>query len=365
MIPYILIFLIATFLYYFEDYIKNKKNLFWLFAISLACFIGFRDMLGGFDVYIYGEVYEANSDLILIYEPFEIGFRLYFYTLKLINADRYFMFFITAFITIVVQFLIIKKHTPIYLLFFPLFILFGKFTIMDFVYLRQGLAICLIWFSISYIEKRKLIPFILIVLIANTFHKSAILFLPMYFFYNFSLSSLNMIGISISTLIVAITPLSAFVFGKILNLTDDEKLVNYITEGNNPVNIYYLIEVIVIIILILFFKNKFYETQKGKLVLNGMFLYILVSLLSLTNATFVRFGWYYYFFVIIGFTYIYNFIEAPKQKGLFKNITFLYFSLIFFRIVIIWDGGDLLPYKSIFEDYERGGMWEFMEYRTK
>lgn len=49
--------------------------------------------------------------------------------------------------------------------------------------LRQACAIGICFSAVPFIRKRKFIPFLLIVLLATTFHKSAILFLPGYLAY--------------------------------------------------------------------------------------------------------------------------------------------------------------------------------------
>ena len=46
---------------------------------------------------------------------------------------------------------------------------------------RQTIATALLLFSFEYIKKRKLLPFLLLVMIASTVHKSALVFIPLYF----------------------------------------------------------------------------------------------------------------------------------------------------------------------------------------
>ena len=66
MIPYLLLFLFASVLYYSEtESHKISNNILILFGLVVVCFIGFRDMIGGFDVYIYGEVYEAPTSFMI------------------------------------------------------------------------------------------------------------------------------------------------------------------------------------------------------------------------------------------------------------------------------------------------------------
>lgn len=41
----------------------------------------------------------------------------------------------------------------------------------------------------------------------------------------------------------------------------------------------------------------------------------------------------------------------------------LYFIyLIVFRLLLIWDGGDMMPYKTFLDNNSRNGRWEYLEY---
>ena len=357
MLVYLLIFILASFLFFF-----NKKDS----ALSLAFFFivfvfiaGFRDMIGGFDVYIYGEIYEAKVIQILNYESFEKGFRFYFLALKNLSNDRYFMFFATSFLMTFLHFRILKKTSPI--LFFSIFIYFCKFFLMSFVYLRQGLALGVIWSSLLFLDK-KYIRFCVLVGMAYFIHKSAILFAPFYFISKIKISRVMMFIIALVAMVIAITSISNTLFGFLADSANEAKFSKYLNNSGD-INFFYLFEVILLILLLIKFKNKFYETDNGTMILNGLFCYIIISVLSLTNATFVRFTWYYLIFILLALPNIYNFILLKENKIIFKFAVYMYYSLLFFRLLIVYDGGDFMPYKSIFEDFDRNGRWEFMEYR--
>jgi hypothetical protein len=357
MLPYFLIFMFASYLFVFEQ--KNNQFLLWLFFALFVFLAGFRDMIGGFDVYIYGELYESNAIQILNYGSFEKGFKLYLLALKNFRNNRHFMFFVTAFLIAFLHFRIIKKSTPI--LFFSLFIYFCKFFLFSFVYLRQGLAIALIWTAILYLDK-KYIRFIFLVCVAVCFHKSAILFAPFYFISRVKIPTGVMISAAIITFFIAITSLANFLFDILADSVNDEKFARYSSKSAD-VNFFYLFEIILLVILVLFFKAKLYQSKNGIVVLNGLYCYIIISILSLTNATYVRFTWYFLIFIIIGIPMIYQEIASAVNKRHFKFAVYTYYSLMFFRLLTFYDDGDFLPYKSIFQDFERNGRWEFMEYR--
>jgi len=67
--------------------------------------------------------------------------------------------------------------------------------------------------------------------------------------------------------------------------------------------------------------------------------------------------------VSLGLPLIYNFSEGVNSKRVFKTAVYTYYTLLFFRLMILYDGGDFMPYKSIFQDFDRQGRWEFYEYK--
>lgn len=133
MLPYLFLFLLSLSLIFFDR--QNKEpNYFWfyVFLVITSIISGLRDMIGGYDIFIYGQVYEAPVDGIMRYKPFEIGYKLYNILLKKINNDRQFLYFVSAFLISFLHFRVLKKYSP--LLYFSLFILFCKFFLMSFVY---------------------------------------------------------------------------------------------------------------------------------------------------------------------------------------------------------------------------------------
>lgn len=364
MLPYILLFLLLLIFVTFDKKENEEPNYFWYYIlfITTSIFSGLRDMIGGYDIFIYGQVYEATVTQILNYKAFEKGFELYFVFLKNFNQDRQFMFFITAFLISLLHFRVLKKYSP--LLYFSLFILFCKFYLMSFVYLRQFLSMGIIWLSIPYILDKKILKTFFFVLLAFFFHKSSIIFLPIIFLSKTKFNNLNLFLIIVLVIIIGVSPLSHFFISSLSERINDNKISKY-AEVNNSINILYLLETIVYTVLLLKFKADFYKTKIGTLTLNSVFIYILVNTLSLINASFIRFGWYYYIFVVLFLTNVYTFIEEKKNRNLYKFIVILYFALTFFRLLINWDMGDMMPYKTIYQNFYRPHLYDHFEYRPR
>ena len=359
MTPYILLFINVTFLY-FSPNRRVPKLGFYVFLSLLILIAGFRDMIGGYDVYIYAQVYELGYEFITSYSPFEKGFSWYYIVLNIFNDSREFMFFITALFMFLLHFYTIKKYSPI--LYFSAFVFFCKFFLMSFVYLRQGLAMGLVWLSIPLLLNKKYVKFLVIVVIAFYFHRSAILFLPLLFIAQRKVNPYQLFLITTGTFIVSLSPLGPLILNYLIGGFGDDRIMHY-TTTYSAANLFYLMEAGLLSYFALKFQKDFYQEKRTTLIFNGFVLYILIIIISLTNATFIRLSWVYFIFVVLALPYLYHFIKDAKLKRTFKILVFVYYSLVFFRLLLVFDGGDFLPYKSIFQDFNRNGIWEWMEYR--
>ena len=190
---------------------KAKRNFLLWCGLFMFVIIAFRHKeVGSNDSQNYFNNWELLSgftfDNLMAFmqeSSFEKGYLLFVWTFSHVFPEGQFVFIISALIfTIAVcRFIYINSEDPE--LSFVMFVCLGLYSFMV-QGLRQALAMCLCLFAIEFCKKRKLIPFILLVLLATTFHTSAIVFLVVYFIYGFTLNirtaiaSLAMAGILIS-----------------------------------------------------------------------------------------------------------------------------------------------------------------------
>lgn len=359
MIPYLLIFLLAFIIYWQKN--QNNKPLYYFFMACCILFVGSRDMIGGFDVYIYGEVFEAYSiPKLLSFPYFEKGYLIYNALLRQIVSDRYYFFFITAIITIAAHFGAIRKLSP--LLFFSLFIYFCKFFLMSFVYVRQFLAMGIIWWAlVLLIDKKRVVP-ILMMVCAYFFHKSSVLFFPMIFLLNVKFTRNQMILLIFGVFAIFLSPIGNFLLAFLAESSENSKL-SYYTDKTSGINFLYVIEGLLLSYVAYIYKNVFYRNPKTTVIFNGFLIYIIITIVAITNPTYARFSWYFFIFIILGLPHVYLYISNLKEKSTFRLIVFLYFAILLVRMLFVWDNGDLIPYKAFYLDTERKGQFDFMEYR--
>lgn len=357
MLVYLLLFFLAS----LPVFIKKNSKMINVSIVTMILVAGFRDMIGGFDVYIYGEVFELPVIRLLLFDLFEWGFRLVYVLLRQVADTRETMFMVFSILVLGIHSYQIKKLSPLVGL--SLFIYFAKFYLMSFVYLRQGLAMGIVWFAIPLLQDKKYTKALLIVALAFFFHKSSIIFLPFFFICNYKFSNIQIVLLTALLLIVVLSPIGSQLTLYLGEISGEDKIGKY-AEKSSGINFFYFLEVLFFGAVILRYKSLFYRNN-NVLVLNGFLVYVWVILFSLTNATFIRLGWYFFMFSPIAVAYLITYLRGSTAKVLGTSLFYIYYALIFFRLLLVYDGGDFMPYKATFQDFERNGRWEFMEYRNR
>lgn len=168
---------------------------FLMLFVALVCGLG--DMLGGYDRYIYGEIFDATVDdralginIFLTsafnYADKEKGYALYNYLLTFVTSNRYIFILLTTLLMYAALYRHILRYSKYPIIAF--FIWFCIYYFFTFTYFRQIMALCVAWFAIPYAIQRRPIPFFAIIALAATFHNSALLAGGIYFLSNYHFS---------------------------------------------------------------------------------------------------------------------------------------------------------------------------------
>ena len=130
----------------------------------------------GVDYLSYLDIYLNKN---FFYRDFEPGFILVTQYFQSIGAHYFFYFAFWAFLQI---FFIYKScEDEKYLLpFLALFIMLGPFFLDWMNGIRQCAVCCFFVFSIRYIEQKRILPFIIGILLSTTIHKSAFILIPFF-----------------------------------------------------------------------------------------------------------------------------------------------------------------------------------------
>lgn len=200
MVTYIIVFIISCILAKIASvfYInREKKNKIFFLLISFfvilipALLAGLRGRNVGTDVNSYImpgishsikatslKAFLKTDDLELIFGSF-----IYFVANNFENAKFIILFFIEFIILLLVYSELIRKADkfPTWLGLFIFYFVFYNATLNA---MRQYIAIAIVFFSSRYIEKKKIIKFLICIILALGFHKSSILCISFYPLYH-------------------------------------------------------------------------------------------------------------------------------------------------------------------------------------
>ncbi|MCA1010725.1 EpsG family protein [Halobacillus halophilus] len=162
---------------------KGKMTFLIIATLQLILLQGLRNESVGADTRSYLKYFNHIQYFDMeafISHRFEIGYKFLNNLLAQIGInDQIFLTLVSALILVPVSVFLYKNSTNVYLSLY-LYITFG-FYAASFNTLRQNIAYGIILLSFQYIRDRKFIPFLLIVLLASTFHFSALIFAFAYF----------------------------------------------------------------------------------------------------------------------------------------------------------------------------------------
>lgn len=362
MFEYLILY--CLFLFAVISQIYQKQQIAWLlvlYGLIISTFISaFRDMIGGYDIYIYAQYYENIKYKIL---PYEYGYYLYNVFLHYIDSNRQFLFIITALIfTLGLNKLSKIKNINLSCNVYSIvcFIIFCKLYFYTFVYLRQVLAVLIIWWGLYQLINNKKYLFILAVIFAANFHISALIAMPL-FFMKTKMKFNKFIIIYIIGLVFGVIFNMQTLFSFLGGVVENERIQ---AGQNNAIqsNYFYVGEATLLFLWMMINYKNYIKYDRDKIIIFNISLYyVFLVLITVKDATAVRMAWYF----LIGPAWLIAYNIGTKFKGyrVFCLIIICYFSIVFFRTMFLWDGGDFLPYKSIYSDISRHSRWEYLEYR--
>ena len=171
-------------------YVINKEEYSTLFVLisilPLLIWAGFREGYGYVDTNAYITMYNSIpmkldefSNYISGINTEDKGFSFYLYIIKAVFGSSYRPFiFITALVHCCSVSRFFKRFSWDYPLTLCVFILSTNYFTWMFNGLRQFMAVCIALYAMPFLVEKKYIEYGLIILLASTFHASAIILIP-------------------------------------------------------------------------------------------------------------------------------------------------------------------------------------------
>lgn len=353
MFVYFLI-LIVAFVYYVLAHETNKSNsplLLGVFFLYCALFIGLGDMIGGYDRYIYGEMFDSIADatdsgrdysrLLFLVNGREYGYFLWEILVSQLTANRYIFILFSSLLMYFLYYKAFRKYISDYPLASIIFL--GLFFYFSITYMRQALAVGIAWQGIKYLYERKAIKFFLIVALAYSFHNSALVFAVAYFIPIKKYSKKTILYFLMLCLLVGMSSIPTILIASAGDIQGMAERTGKYQDDMSGFRIEYIIEAIFFIWF--FFKNYAFFDNKHKkhlIFLNLSIIFCGILLVFIRFGQGGRFGWYFFFGLI------YTLTTLASQSRLFtfnKPVVMLLSILLYVRITLSW-AFNLTPYKT-------------------
>ncbi|MGN0554952.1 MAG: EpsG family protein [Candidatus Fimenecus sp.] len=207
--------------------------------------------------------------------------------------------------------------------------LFGFYALTG---LRQTVATVLVVFiGTKLIEKRKFLPFLLVVLVAFTVHKSAICFLPFYFLSRLPVNKKSILAVLCATPILFVFKDQIFrVVGYLVGYEYDE-LEN---RGAYGFTFMYIAVTVVMLLLLKLIRKK---CPQYKMYYNALFMGLMFLPLVFVNPTAMRAVQYYSLFLMLSVPEIVKAFE--KKTGIMVYVAML---------IILFSASSVYSYEYVF-----------------
>ena len=333
--------------------------------VGLALFVGFSDMLGGYDRYIYGELFDQVADVrragdnpltAYIFEQYasELGFCWMNVAISYLTANRYIFILIVTVVIYALLFISFKRYVDNYP--FALILFMGLIFFFTFTYLRQLVGVGVGWLSIEYAYKRKLWKFLAIVVLATFIHNSAIILLPVYFFPVKQYPKRTVILLMVFCFIIGVTGIPSSIFEIYGSVSEMEGRGQSYAENEVGFKVEYILEAFFFLYFIFRNYEKIPKTPARIVLLNMALSFCAVLLIFSRSLNGGRLGWYY----LIGLISTLSFLVPNVKRITGQYLVLAAFScFLYLRILLFAWGplGTLYPYKSFFTNGVREGDW--------
>lgn len=299
--------------------------------------------------YVNGYNYSYNIDLNFYgIIPKELGYRLLTNLIYFkLGGDPQLIFIITSFITIgLIYYTIFKLKLNQFSKAMAIFMFLSMYYCTSYNLVRQFVALAIIFYAYRYLLMKNTVKFIIYVLLACSFHLTAIIMLPIYYLIYKDVEIKKIIAIILGVIIVYI------LYDKALNiLTSISMFSKYSFYSNEIKNDKEIWKVIVkrlpLIFIILKYRKKLLELDyKNKQLMVLAVIEIMTGLFVTKNIWLFRLSYYFIFSYVLLISQI---CKIEKRK-LIINLYMMVYCLFYFYYNFVLNGVDeVLPYMNIFQ----------------
>lgn len=314
-------------------------------AIGLIFLLAFHSPTLGCDIVgSYVPAFErTGKDFVFSIDDsiygFELGFMNYMVLIHHITNDVQVFLIISSFIIVIpIIYLFYLKSTNV--MFSVLIYTSWYLYYFSFSGLRQCLAISICVIASVFVFKRKIIPFILLVLLASFFHTSAMFFLLAYALYNYKIRTRKILFIGVILLIVLTTFKNTMLIVADIVFGVDNKYSSHLSSTEYG-------GVTIAIVYFIFMLYQMYVSKKDNKYISFLMLLTIIQTTGMYSQVIPRLAYYFIPFFALSFPEALH--SLPQQKRLLAQTSLLFVFIAFFLMQANSHYLDVTPFKFFWE----------------
>ncbi|MBT2758418.1 EpsG family protein [Mesobacillus foraminis] len=311
--------------------IKPNKSLLFVTLVSLILVSGLRANIG--DTYFYKHTFEINNfTWEQVKDKENIGFWIFQMILKNYSEDPQILIFTTAAISNILIIFILSKYSRMFELSTYVYITGGLYLI-SMNGLRQVLTAAVVFTGTKFIIEGNWFKYLLLVLFASTFHESALILIPIYFFVRYRAWSRATLFLLLFAILIVIgfEKFSTILFSTIEN-TQYGYYSNFQEGGASVLRV----AVYATPLVIAFFgRERLREIfPASDYIVNMSLLGLAFMMISTQNWIFARFSIYFMLYQLILLGWIVKLFTEREQKFIYYGVILCYLIFYYYESVI-------------------------------
>ena len=332
---------------------KQKKFFVILVCIELIFFVGIRATDIGADTTVYINALNyykklPNNQILgakLVYPfDFEIGYFMLVKICAWFSMEETTFLCLIACIIYIPIFKFILKYSENPLLSILTYFAFGYFEYSLGIF-RQMIALSIIIIGFNYLKKRNFIKYLLIVLLAMTFHTTAIIILPLYWIYQIDIKNKLKWIIALEIFIAMSSRITILLIMKVFAKYSNYIGGKYDVQGGSYIMLLILNIVLIMGYIILVRENNNGEKNENLLIsINAIAIAIFLQIIGYSMEIFGRIVPYYSIYLLLIIPIVANHLFE-------KNRLFIHMIAIILLMLIAYvtiKDSVIVPYSTIF-----------------
>lgn len=325
---------------YTQNNTRLKDNFFYFVCFILLLFSMCRGESVGGDLEEYiplfqrSDSYQNLSDVFktTVVSGYETGFILLCKFLSLVSFDSRWFIAVTAVLSLIGPFYLIKKYSNNKGLSLLLYVLLGFYNV-SFNNVRQAIAVSIIMIAICYLLKKKNWAFWIGVLLATSMHTSAVFAVLFYPLVRFKYSPQRVV-VGVVVIVGIFYLFSSFIFNYLISNIFTRYLEEtgdtYTTGGGYGLLIIYII---VATFCVFLFNQKRKKMNKNEYFVDKFFLLsfmivIVIQSFALYMAAIARLGSYFYLPLIVLLPNLLERIKNISYRRCLKSGVFVFYYVL-------------------------------------